>query len=91
MPGIISYLLVDNSTENLLLVCPATGKKANGNFGTLSGCQPDGQMTWEVINRALDEFPDDNTLKINFSFLEGKQTVSLVDLLTTICGIAIMY
>lgn len=71
-------------------VCPAT-EQANGKFSTLSGCQPDGKMTWEVINRGLAGFPNDNTLKINFSFLEGKQTVSLVDLLTTICGIANMY
>ncbi|XP_039903052.1 E3 ubiquitin-protein ligase DTX3L1 [Simochromis diagramma] len=49
-------------------------EQANGKFSTLSGCQPDGKMTWEVINRDLAGFPNDNTLKINFSFLEGKQT-----------------
>ncbi|CAI5655626.1 E3 ubiquitin-protein ligase DTX3L1 [Oreochromis niloticus] len=49
-------------------------EQANGKFGTLSGCQPDGQMTWEVLNRDLAGFPNDNTLKIKFSFPEGKQT-----------------
>ncbi|XP_069369028.1 E3 ubiquitin-protein ligase DTX3L1 [Paralichthys olivaceus] len=39
-----------------------------------NGCQPEGQMTWVILQRDLPGFPNDNTLQINFMFPDGIQT-----------------
>ncbi|XP_031156017.1 E3 ubiquitin-protein ligase DTX3L1 [Sander lucioperca] len=46
----------------------------NGNPRVVTGCQPQGQMTWVILHRDLPGFPDDNTIQINYIFPDGIQT-----------------
>lgn len=43
----------------------------------LVGDQPEGEMTLEHERRSLPGYPNVDTIKINFVFPEGIQTVSL--------------
>lgn len=52
-------------------------EELKGTYRTLTGFQPEGQMTWVILHRDLPGFPDDNTLQINFLFPDGIQTVTL--------------
>lgn len=53
-------------------------KDLEGVNGThLVGNQPEGEMTLEHERRSLPGYPKDDTIKINFVFPDGIQTVSL--------------
>ncbi|XP_068604281.1 E3 ubiquitin-protein ligase DTX3L1 [Brachionichthys hirsutus] len=57
---------------------PSLVQQANGAVGEIysvqNGCQPEGQMTWEVFHRGLPAFPNSNTLQVTFTFTDGTQT-----------------
>ncbi|KAL1006708.1 hypothetical protein UPYG_G00075720 [Umbra pygmaea] len=38
------------------------------------GNQPEGLMTWVILNRNLPGYPDDNTIQISYVFADGTQT-----------------
>ncbi|XP_028290460.1 E3 ubiquitin-protein ligase DTX3L1 [Gouania willdenowi] len=39
----------------------------------LNGCQPEGQMTWEILNKSLPGYHKCNTVQINYTFPDGLQ------------------
>ncbi|KAE8277484.1 E3 ubiquitin-protein ligase DTX3L [Larimichthys crocea] len=45
----------------------------NGTHRALNSCQPEGQMTWVILQRDLPGFPDDNTLQLSYIFPDGIQ------------------
>ncbi|XP_068160439.1 E3 ubiquitin-protein ligase DTX3L1 isoform X2 [Antennarius striatus] len=46
----------------------------DGVYSAQNGCQPQGEMTWEILHRVLPAFPNSNTLQVNFTFTDGVQT-----------------
>lgn len=57
-------------------VC-AANEGLNGTHRALNSCQPEGQMTWVILQRDLPGFPDDNTLQLSYIFPDGIQMVNL--------------
>ncbi|KAM4534232.1 E3 ubiquitin-protein ligase DTX3L1 [Odontesthes bonariensis] len=49
-------------------------EEVNGKNKPFHSCQPQGKMTWVILQKDLRGFPDDNTLQINYIFPDGIQT-----------------